>query len=361
MEICIKDNLRRLRTEKNITQEALAKYLGITPQSVGKWERGEGYPDITLLPKIALFFGVTIDDLLNVGKARIDEIINGYMKESAKLKREGENDALLALWEKAYLSFPNDCRVMLELMLSINRRAHWPCPKEDTDRIIYLGEQILEKSTDSKLREETISYLCHVYTMIGEEENALRCVEKGGNIYSTRMGMRAQILEGEAGIKASQEYIATLLFLATLEVGNLSAKDGITVKEKLAADKFSIDLVNLLFSDGNVGSRSQDLARFHLCLAADYAEMNNKEAALQALEDAARYAIQNTSCGAMRYTAPLVNRLSYDPNDTAKNFKGNTCNLLLNMLRTRQYIFAPLTEDARYEKVVTQLEEYAET
>lgn len=69
MEICIKDNLRRLRTEKNITQEALAKYLGITPQSVGKWERGEGYPDITLLPKIALFFGVTIDDLLNVGKA----------------------------------------------------------------------------------------------------------------------------------------------------------------------------------------------------------------------------------------------------------------------------------------------------
>jgi transcriptional regulator with XRE-family HTH domain len=71
MEICIKDNLRRLRTEKNITQEALAKYLGITPQSVGKWERGEGYPDITLLPKIALFFGVTIDDLLNVGKAHL--------------------------------------------------------------------------------------------------------------------------------------------------------------------------------------------------------------------------------------------------------------------------------------------------
>ena len=49
MEINLKDTLRNLRRAKNITQETLADYLGITPQSVGKWERGEGYPDITML------------------------------------------------------------------------------------------------------------------------------------------------------------------------------------------------------------------------------------------------------------------------------------------------------------------------
>ena len=56
MEICLKHTLRSLRQQKNVTQEALAQHLGITPQSVGKWERGEGYPDITLLPAIAAYF-----------------------------------------------------------------------------------------------------------------------------------------------------------------------------------------------------------------------------------------------------------------------------------------------------------------
>ena len=40
MEICMKDTLRTLRQKKNVTQETLANHLGITPQSVGKWERG---------------------------------------------------------------------------------------------------------------------------------------------------------------------------------------------------------------------------------------------------------------------------------------------------------------------------------
>ena len=69
MEIDLKNKLRALRRQKNITQEDLANHLDITSQSVGKWERGEGYPDITLLPKIALYFGITVDELLNVDSA----------------------------------------------------------------------------------------------------------------------------------------------------------------------------------------------------------------------------------------------------------------------------------------------------
>ena len=71
MEINLKEKLRTLRQRKNVTQEALANHLGITPQSVGKWERGEGYPDITLLPKIAFYFDVTVDELLCVDTSKI--------------------------------------------------------------------------------------------------------------------------------------------------------------------------------------------------------------------------------------------------------------------------------------------------
>ena len=84
MEICMKDTLRTLRQKKNITQEALAGHLGITPQSVGKWERGEGFPDITLLPKIAFYFDVTIDELLGVGQARIEERVAALEAEASK-------------------------------------------------------------------------------------------------------------------------------------------------------------------------------------------------------------------------------------------------------------------------------------
>ena len=52
----LSENLKKYRIKKNLTQEEVAEYLGITPQSVSKWERGECYPDITFLPALANIF-----------------------------------------------------------------------------------------------------------------------------------------------------------------------------------------------------------------------------------------------------------------------------------------------------------------
>ena len=71
----LKDKLHSLRLQKNITQEVLANHLGIAPQSVGKWERGEGFPDITLLPHIAFYFDITVDELLCVDQVGVEETI----------------------------------------------------------------------------------------------------------------------------------------------------------------------------------------------------------------------------------------------------------------------------------------------
>ena len=56
-------NLRRLRMEKNLTQEQLANILGVSVQSVSRWECGNTLPDVMLLPVIARLYGVTVDDL----------------------------------------------------------------------------------------------------------------------------------------------------------------------------------------------------------------------------------------------------------------------------------------------------------
>lgn len=57
------DNLRRLRLDKKFTQEQAAEALGVSPQSVSRWECGNTFPDVMMLPSIARLYGVTVDDL----------------------------------------------------------------------------------------------------------------------------------------------------------------------------------------------------------------------------------------------------------------------------------------------------------
>lgn len=60
---CFSNNLRRLRLEKGLTQEQLAATLGVSVQSISRWECGNTLPDVMLLPEIAHLYGVTVDDL----------------------------------------------------------------------------------------------------------------------------------------------------------------------------------------------------------------------------------------------------------------------------------------------------------
>ena len=55
--------IRRLRNDRGLTQEALAAALNVTAQTVSKWECGNSIPDVQLLPEIAVYFGVSIDQL----------------------------------------------------------------------------------------------------------------------------------------------------------------------------------------------------------------------------------------------------------------------------------------------------------
>lgn len=56
-------NLRRLRHQKGLTQEQVAQQLGVSIQSVSRWECGNTLPDVMLLPELARLYGVTVDDL----------------------------------------------------------------------------------------------------------------------------------------------------------------------------------------------------------------------------------------------------------------------------------------------------------
>ena len=62
MKITIAKKIKEYRQKKQITQKELSKLLGISPQAISKWEREQGYPDITILPFIADLLGCSISD-----------------------------------------------------------------------------------------------------------------------------------------------------------------------------------------------------------------------------------------------------------------------------------------------------------
>ena len=79
----INSQITRLRKRMNITQYELAKAVGVTNQSVSKWESGICCPDIQLLPVLAKFFGVTIDELMGVSTTKevtLQNVCNEYSR-----------------------------------------------------------------------------------------------------------------------------------------------------------------------------------------------------------------------------------------------------------------------------------------
>ena len=79
MKLTVGEKIALLRKEKNITQTEMAEYLCLAPQTVSRWEVGNGAPEISLLPKIAAFFGVSIDDLFGVTSlARAEDLVCKY-------------------------------------------------------------------------------------------------------------------------------------------------------------------------------------------------------------------------------------------------------------------------------------------
>ncbi len=71
----------KLRTEKGLTQKQLADKLNVSDKAVSKWERGQGLPDVSLLPMLSAIFGVNIEGLLD-GGLQSNSFSAGNMKKA---------------------------------------------------------------------------------------------------------------------------------------------------------------------------------------------------------------------------------------------------------------------------------------
>ncbi len=175
MTIYFGENLKKLRKGKEMTQETLAEFLGVSFQTVSKWERGETYPDITMLPLISRFFNVSVDDLLGLHKADNEEKINEYLKLYDEMKLKDMPFAFDE-FKKAVKEFPNDFRILIrytELLYEVKGFGQGKY-KEISKEIISVYEKIQNYCTDDNIRIRSkvimISHLLTLYQCVPNEE-----------------------------------------------------------------------------------------------------------------------------------------------------------------------------------------------
>ena len=158
-------NLKKYRIMKELTQEDVAEYLGITAQSVSKWERGESCPDITFLPALANIFETSVDLLLGMDTIRAEETRRGIHAKAVAYQQEEDYEAAAKTYREALKTYPNDPGMMLGLAGALALQG-------DTAEAIELMEKGLPLSANEKQKATIRAALCFLYLKAGKEDKA---------------------------------------------------------------------------------------------------------------------------------------------------------------------------------------------
>ena len=230
MSIFLNEKLKQFRKLRNLTQEQIADIFHVSPQAVSRWETGISFPDIEMLPNIADFFKVTVDDLLGVDmmkkEERIIEIINEVadcISADAKM-----TDTEIELLRKGLKEFPNQYALLDRLAGALWNKA-WDFKnagneeemKKHAEEVIKINELLLSDWTQSDIRYGNMSKLeqrygytyervrygaiqCLAYTyanFFDDTEKAFEWAKKLPNIDCSEETVLARILKGEAKTK----------------------------------------------------------------------------------------------------------------------------------------------------------------
>jgi len=182
MKLNIGGNIRRLRTEKNITQDKLAEALGVSCQSVSRWELNMCYPDMELLPAIANYFDVTLDDLVGMNDIRSQERINAIFTEAIDHERTGNWPDAVSVLRDALKTYPGNHGMMAELALSLSQTGS----RKDLIEAISICEELVGNCDDMKLLATVRPALCFMYKVSGQPEKALALGRTLPHIWESR-------------------------------------------------------------------------------------------------------------------------------------------------------------------------------
>lgn len=169
MQVNIGEKIKELRKMTGRKQEDLATALGVTPQAISRWEANGGYLDIGMIPSIANYFHITIDELFGYNNDR-NRIIQEYNDKAQKLiNNDVDMTECIALMRRGLEEFPDREDFKIKLAYALNKQG-WN--KKDEVQNVFWEEA-------AKLYEELLAHdpsciipLISIYSMLGKHEKA---------------------------------------------------------------------------------------------------------------------------------------------------------------------------------------------
>ncbi|MCL2095569.1 MAG: helix-turn-helix transcriptional regulator [Oscillospiraceae bacterium] len=194
MNINIGENIKILRKGKNLTQEDLAEYLGISFQSVSKWERGEGFPDITMLPDLADFFNISVDDLIGAGRVSGGDLYDLY-KRAREYEIAGEVGKAIDLLRETLKKSPNQYDVMAKLAILLITAGKRDEGVDIAKKAIILCERRLDGIIGEKQRSYAKSILCFLYDFTGDFQKGRELARNLPHVWESREILYAEMVD----------------------------------------------------------------------------------------------------------------------------------------------------------------------
>ena len=366
MNIQIGRIVKKLRTEKSVTQDTLAAAIGVTPQAISRWESENGYPDIELLPSLADFFNVTTDELLGYKLSERETDIANIKKEMSRLSEVGTIEERVAFARNAKLKYPSDHEIKENLAVCLYHLWQETNDKSLLGEIEGLCLSVVDECKDEDMRFNAINLLVSIYRDTKQSDKALKAV----NLLPPMKYCREAVLSGGIGDGKDEIYIqdeidkltdALGMAISNYPLAENLPNDPSTWDKKIEMLEVSNELYRMIYGD--------DLLFYHSRLAwndwliSTYQISQGKvEEALGSIEEMCVHAIAyDRSYGedhGKRYRSIFTDKLIYPfPGKDFHELKEHSqCYYMLDKLGNARY--DGIRESERFLSVIESLKQY---
>ncbi len=191
------EKLRRLRTERGLTQEAVAAALGISGQTVSKWERGLLSPDISLLPRIAVLYETSLDALFDMNALRADASYDSFGERIRALRAKGDNEGIYHAFITEIELVPGYFEIYPDLFLHVLRSKMFDEPR--LRRLIRVAAYAERHCPDEDIRHaiyHAMAQICLHSSHFFTRDKAREYYQKLPQLRYAREILAAEVLEG---------------------------------------------------------------------------------------------------------------------------------------------------------------------
>jgi len=320
MAIHFSEKFKQLRRTNDLTQEQIADIFHVSPQSVSRWETGANYPDIEILPHIALFFKVTVDELLGTQQIAGEEKAKDYRRDICNLLNVGNASGAVEMARRAVKEYPVNYYLqsyLIQALCTDNADSH-------KDEIIAIGENIMEYCTDQNTTLWVKYQLIRQYAKWDMKEQAKKIVYSlPKDAYSTQELTMKYVLEGEEWLEDQVWRIERFSIMFCDFIGEYIHKAALhnralDIQQKIKWSKAIMQIESLTNEISGEEVCHLGNAFHHVCIAEMYCEAGDTENALDFVEKAVQDSMhhidqmdQTTESGNNYYPWPTPRNLPW--------------------------------------------------